>query len=170
MDEQVKVCPECGAEFFASMATECNKCEAELVDPEMMGRPSTRQAPSADPALVCIEEGSYDRANEVAWGLRSAGFDAKVLRAPANSCKGGFGVFVDKESARDAALKIEELWKKSHPEIEEAEELMRKGLCPACGTLLMGSSEECPDCGLFVGVREDDCSGDGGCGSSGCGH
>src|SRR3990172_8264529 len=70
MDEQVKVCPECGAEFFASMATECNKCEAELVDPEMMGRPSTRQATSADPALVCIEEGSYDRANEVAQGNR----------------------------------------------------------------------------------------------------
>ena len=169
MDEQVKVCPECGAEFFAHIM-ECNRCEAELVSPETVGRPSKMQSPSADPSLVCIDEGSYDRSNEVAWGLRSAGFDAKVLRTPANSCKGGFGVFVDRECAREAAQKIEELWKQSHPEIEEAEERMRKGLCPACSALLLGSSEECPDCGLFVGVREDDCSGDGGCGSSGCGH
>ncbi|HBG46708.1 MAG TPA: hypothetical protein DDW94_06915 [Deltaproteobacteria bacterium] len=167
MDDETKVCPECGAEFFAHVNV-CNRCDTELVSPEEMRGPSPRPATPGNEGLVCLEEGTYDRANELAWALRSDGFEVTVLRAPASSCKGGFGVFVDREVAVDAAARVDELWKRSNPEIADAEERLKKGLCPACGAALMGSSEECPDCGLFVGVADDDCSGDGSCGS--CGH
>jgi hypothetical protein len=166
MDEQVKVCPECGAEFFAHVI-ECNRCEAELVSPEEArgGAPKKKHA-APDDGLACVEDGTYERANEVAWMLRSSGFDVKVLRTPGgSSCKGSFGVFIDRGAATEAARKIQEAWKRSHPELAASEELIREGKCPACGALLMGSSEECPDCGLFLGVRDGSCDDHGGCGT-----
>lgn len=165
MDEQVKVCPECGAEFFAHVI-ECNRCETELVSPEEARGPAPKKSHDPTEGLACVEEGTYERANEVAWTLRSAGFDVQVLRTPGgSSCKGSFGVFVDRSAASEAVKKIQKAWNQSHPEVAAAEERMRKGMCPACGALLMGSSEECPDCGLFLGVREDDCDDHGGCGT-----
>ncbi|MBZ0220490.1 MAG: hypothetical protein K8I01_08690 [Candidatus Methylomirabilis sp.] len=165
MDEQVKICPECGAEFFAYV-TECNRCESELISPEELRGAAPQKSPAIGEGLACVEEGTYERANEVAWLLRSAGFDVQVLRTPGgSSCKGSFGVFVDRGAAPEAVRKIQELWKKAHPEVAAAEERIKKGMCPACGALLMGSSEECPDCGLFLGEREDECDDHGGCGS-----
>ncbi|CAG0981284.1 hypothetical protein GPROT1_02304 [Gammaproteobacteria bacterium] len=166
-NEQTKICPDCGAEFYAYVK-ECSRCLSELVPAEEIrgtSKPSAPKHPSD--GLVCIEDGSYERANELAWALREKGFDATVLRAPAASCGGGFGVFVEQGIARDAALYRDELLKKLNGGLEEAEAKLRAGICPACGAALMGSSEECPDCGLFVGVS-DDCEGDGSCGS--CGH
>ncbi|WKZ32663.1 MAG: hypothetical protein QY316_12230 [Thermodesulfobacteriota bacterium] len=166
MDEQVKVCPECGAEFFAYV-TECNRCESELVSPEEVRGPSLKKTHVPGEGLACVEDGTYERANEVAWALRSAGFEASVLRVPGgSSCKGSFGVFVERGAASEAMRKIQELWKQANPEIAAAEERIKKGMCPACGALLMGSSEECPDCGLFLGEREGECDDHGGgCGS-----
>lgn len=166
--EQTKICPDCGAEFYAYVK-ECSRCMSELVPAEEI-RGSSKANAKKHPSdgLVCIEDGSYERANELAWQLREKGFDATVLRAPAASCKGGFGVFVDQSIARPAALYRDALVKKLNGGLEEAEAKLRAGICPACGAALMGSSEECPDCGLFVGSTGDDCEGDGSCG--GCGH
>ena len=166
--EQTRVCPDCGAEYFAHVR-ECNRCMVDLVPASEMrgGAPSTAKKHPSD-GLVCIEDGTYERANELAWQLREKGFDATVLRAPAASCGGGFGVFVEQSIARDAALYRDALLKKANSGLEEAEEKLRQGICPACGAALMGSSEECPDCGLFVGAT-DDCEGDGSCGG-GCSH
>lgn len=168
MDEQnedTKMCPDCGAEYFAYVK-ECSRCMVELVaSSEITGGAPRKKHPSE--GLVCIEDGSYERANELAWQLREKGFDATVLRAPYASCGGGFGVFVEQDIARDAARYRDELIKQATAGLDEAEAKLKAGLCPACGAALMGSSEECPDCGLFVGAKED-CEGDGSCG--GCGH
>lgn len=165
--EDTKVCPDCGAEYF-SYVKECNRCAVELVSSSLMrgGEPAPRHKHPSE-GLVCIEEGSYERANELAWQLREKGFDATVLRAPAGSCGGGFGVYVEQAIARDAAGYRNHLINQLNAGLDEAEEKLRQGICPACGAALMGSSEECPDCGLFIGVKED-CEGDGSCG--GCGH
>lgn len=170
MDEQTedtKVCPDCGAEYFAHVI-ECNRCMVDLVPSSEMrgGAPSDAKKHPSD-GLVCIEDSSYERANELAWALREKGFDATVLRAPAASCGGGFGVFVEQSIAKDAALYRDSLLRKANAGLDEAEAKLRKGVCPACDAPLMGSSEECPDCGLFIGATED-CEGDGSCG--GCGH
>lgn len=166
-NEQTKICPDCGAEYFAYVK-ECNRCLSELVPAEEMRGPAPSNAKRhPSDGLVCIEDGSYERANELAWQLREKGFDATVLRAPAASCGGGFGVYVEQGIAREAALYRDELARKLNGGLEEAEAKLRAGICPACGAALMGSSEECPDCGLFVGAS-DGCEGDGSCG--GCGH
>lgn len=167
--EQTKVCPDCGAEYFAYVK-ECNRCSVELVAPEALtggaAAPRKKQHPSE--GLVCIDEGSYEQANDLAWQLREKGLDVTVLRSPAGSCGGGFGVFVEQSIAKEAARQRDELLKKLNTGLDEAEAKLRKGICPACNALLMGSSEECPDCGLFVGASGDDCGGDGSCGS--CDH
>lgn len=163
--EQTKVCPDCGAEFFAYVK-ECSRCMVELVPAsEITGGAPRKKHPSE--GLVCIAEGSYESANDLAWQLREKGFEVTVLRSPAGSCGGGFGIFVDQAIAKDAVRYRDELSRKMSAGLDEAEEKLRQGLCPACGAKLMGSSEECPDCGLFVGST-DDCEGDGSCG--GCGH
>lgn len=171
MDEQTeetKVCPDCGAEYFAHVR-ECGRCMVDLIPSSEArgGAPAKKKHPSD--GLVCVEDGTYERANELAGQLREKGFDATVLRAPAASCGGGFGVFVDQGIARDAALYRDALLKKANSGLEEAEAKLRMGICPACGAALMGSSEECPDCGLFVGSTDENCEGDGSCGG-GCSH
>jgi len=166
--EQTKVCPDCGAEYFAYVK-ECNRCSVALVSPEEMmgGAPMPPKKKHPAEGLICVEEGSYERANELAWQLREKGFEVTVLRAPAGSCGGGFGVYAEQAIARDVARYRDELLRNLNAGLDEAEAKLRQGICPACGAALMGSSEECPDCGLFVGVK-DDCEGDGSCG--GCGH
>lgn len=161
MDDQTKICPECNAEYYAHI-TECRSCEVPLIFPH---EKVDSRVPKGEGALICIEEGTYERITELVQALQKEGFDAKVLRAPSNSCGGGeYGAFVAQNIAREAAKKADELWQKMFPELIDAEEKLKQGLCPACGASLMGSSDECPDCGLFVG-DPDNCGGDGSCGS-----
>src|SRR3972149_9411862 len=128
MDEQTeetKVCPDCGAEYFAHVR-ECSRCMVDLIPSSEMrgGAPAKKKHPSD--GLVCIEDGTYERANELAWQLREKGFDATVLRAPAASCGGGFGVFVEQSIARDAALCRDALLKRLHGGRGDAGEKLRQ--------------------------------------------
>ncbi|MFQ5737095.1 MAG: hypothetical protein ACE5GY_09590 [Thermodesulfobacteriota bacterium] len=167
MNEQVKICPACSAEYYAHI-TECRSCEMALVTPEEFSR--ARAPQQGEGALVCIEEGDYERITGLVHALGSLGIEAQVLKAPGGGCGGGFGIFVHQSIARTAVQKVEELWHKLYPEIKEAEARMESGLCPACGSKFHPSDVECPDCGLFLGG--DGGGGHGGCspgGHSGCG-
>lgn len=166
MSEEVKICPECGAEYFAHVS-ECRACEVPLISPG--DNISKRPAVSPGGELVCIEEGDYDRVTELARGLNRSGVECKVLniaRGGGSSCSGGgFGIFVQQSIAREAVKTVEDLWQKLHPELRQTEERLDAGLCPACGSGLNGSMNECPDCGLYLGGGGDNC---GGCGPSHC--
>jgi ribosomal protein L40E len=148
MDEDVLICPECGAEYYAHVKT-CKGCGVALVRPGRAG-----EAPSASGSLVCIEAGGYDRVSDMARSLKGAGFECGVLKTGGkSSCATGgeYGLFVDSAVASKAAMAIEDLWLKLHPEMKQTESRLLDGLCPACGARLQGAPSECPDCGLNLG-------------------
>ncbi|MBI5644005.1 MAG: hypothetical protein HY954_11095 [Deltaproteobacteria bacterium] len=160
--DDIKVCPECNAEYYAHVRM-CRSCDVDLVTPEERQR--LKAVPKAEGALVCIEEGDYDKITHLASALEREGLETHVLKAQKGGCGGGdFGLFVAQSIARMAAGKIDEIWNKMHPELKEAEARLEAGLCPACGAKMPDRFGECPDCGLNLGGGCDD----GGCNSGGC--
>ncbi|MBI5587184.1 MAG: hypothetical protein HY889_02320 [Deltaproteobacteria bacterium] len=156
MSEETKICPECGAEFFPHVVN-CSSCEVALIRPG-----EKKELPRAEGALVCIDEGTYERATELAMELKRAGVECEVLNiSKGKSCSSGavFGLFVHQSVARQVVGMIDGIMKKFYPELLEADARLEAGLCPACGAAANGAPE-CPDCGLNLG---------GGHGANGCG-
>ena len=168
MDEDIKICPECGAEYFPHI-TECVGCEVPLIRP---GEEAKRDMPEPQGSLVCIEEGDIDRVTDLVRGLKSAGIEYEIMKMGAGkacSSSGGFGIFVDSALAGAAVRVIDEFLQRTYPELKDAQDRMDAGLCPACGADLRGSiSGECPDCGLNLGKGTPGNDTCGGCGPS-CG-
>lgn len=156
MSEDTRICPECGAEYFAHIMN-CSTCEVPLIRPG-----EKKEMPKAEGDLVCIDEGTYERVGELARELKKTGVECEVLNmSKGKSCSssGGFGLFVPRSIARQTVSMIEELMLKLHPELVEVDARLEAGLCPACGSPANGEPE-CPDCGLNLG---------GGHGADGCG-
>ncbi len=163
MEEDVKVCPECDGEYYAHI-TECRGCGVPLVFP---GEAAAKKITANDDSpLVCIEEGSQERLNELSGALLAVGIEPKILRADAGgSCGGGgVGLYVPQSVARDATSALDDYWLNKHPELKEMEERMSQGICPACGAKLAisttaGVVKNCHDCGLNFtpGHGDDDC-------------
>jgi predicted amidophosphoribosyltransferase len=150
MDDNVKLCPECEAEFFAHIA-ECNRCEVPLVSPEELRKGPLKKA---EGELVVIMQGSLERMKEIAYGLKGKDIQSKILNAGEGgaSCGGGnYGLFVDQSIGREAVEAAGEIYSKLYPEIEELEESYRKGECPACGANVKNAPGVCSDCGLNLG-------------------
>ncbi len=159
MSEDTRVCPECGAEYFAHIVS-CATCEVQLVR-----HGEKKELPKPEGELVCVDEGTYERATELARELKKTGIECEVLNmSKGKSCSssGGFGLFVPLSIARHTVGKIEELMRRLHPELAEADSRQEAGLCPACGAPAKGAAE-CPDCGLNLSG-----GGHGGCGDE-CG-
>lgn len=155
MHEDVKLCPECGAEYFAHV-NECRGCGVELKHPEEIEKQGFVPESNPDAQLVCIDMGSYHKEAELAGVLKGLGVEeAQVLKAGSGGgCSSdGYGLFVPQDVAEKSARAVEEYWLKLHPEIKEAEDQMAEGRCPACGAEC-GSYTECPECGLFLGSSD----------------
>lgn len=156
MIEETRICPQCGAEFFAHIVS-CSTCDVPLIRPG-----EKKEVPRGEGALVCVDEGDYDRVNEFARELKKAGIEYQVLnigKGKSCSSSGGFGLFVHQSIAREVVGMLEDLMLRLYPELLEAEARLGQGLCPACGAPANGAAE-CPDCGLNLG---------GGHGADGCG-
>ncbi len=170
MDEGIKVCPGCDAEFFAHVE-ECNKCGIPLVFPgqEAEARQAAKNAETNEGSLVLMDSGERDRVKWLAGELKKAGFIANVFNmSEGASCSDVFGLFVEEVHAPGVSKKLEELLHKTHPELKEMEERISSGKCPACGADTSHAVSHCPDCGLNIG------GGGGGydpsCGPGGCAH
>ncbi|GMR05118.1 MAG: hypothetical protein BMS9Abin23_1055 [Thermodesulfobacteriota bacterium] len=162
MDEDVKVCPGCDAEFFAHVE-ECNKCAIPLVFPGEETQVAQTDANDGS-TLVLMESGEAVRLKWLGGELKKAGIISSVLNmGDGPSCSDGFGLFVEEVHAPAAAKKMEEILHKKHPELKEMEENMSSGKCPACGTDSSYSVTVCTGCGLNLS------GGDPTCGTGGCG-
>lgn len=155
MDAQVKLCPECGAEYYAHI-TECGNCEVALVFPEEIekGTAPTPKA-KAEGDLVPIMQGELQKMKEIAYGLKAMKIECQILNAGGvgSSCSsgGGYAIFVHQTIARDAAKAADEVYRNLHPELDELDERYRQGQCPACGADARNAPGICPDCGLNLG-------------------
>ncbi len=153
MDAQVKLCPECGAEYFAHI-TECGNCEVALVFPEELKKGSAPK-PRGEGDLVPIMQGELQRMKEIAHGLKAKEIECQVLNAGGggSSCSSGSGyaVFVHQATVREAVKAADEVYRKLHPELDEMDERYRQGQCPACGADARNAPGVCPDCGLNLG-------------------
>ncbi len=169
MDDPVKVCPRCGAEYFAHVAS-CNACGVALVFPEDL--PKAPLPVDDEEELVCVEEGNLDMLADSLAAIRKAGLEGSILKAgKAGSCSGGpgYGLFVGRSIAGFAVKIIEENTERLYPGMKEAEERMGAGLCPACGADVSNGQAECPDCGLNLSGGGDGCGQDPSCGGHSCG-
>ena len=150
MDDDVKLCPECEAEFFAHI-TECNRCEVPLVSPEELRKGPVRKA---EGELVMVMQGSLDSMKEIAYGLKTREIKSTILNIgeTGKSCSGGdYGLFVHQSIAREAVEAAGKIHNKLYPEIAELEESYRKGEGPACGADVRNAPGVCNDCGLHLG-------------------
>ena len=142
-----KVCPDCGEEYRPEIER-CADCGAALVMAEEAGGaeaslPDAMEAATGvGPAARALTRA--DRAIELrpaADLLAAAGVPFAIKNGPQ-----GFELLVDPErmeAAAEAAASVLGL--------EAAAELER---CPACETPLPAQAEECPECGLGLGVGE----------------
>ena len=157
---QVKRCPSCGGEFFASV-TECADCEVPLVSPEEYGRGKRSAAGSLDPAAgtVVVREGQKEWIEELAEVLRSSGVACRIGLAPGCSpggCGTTYRILVMEEDYRTALAVVETYYRDMYPELAEAQAGMSEGACPACGHKAGMDAPVCPECGLVLVMEEKD--------------
>ena len=173
MTDDVKLCPECNAEYYAYIES-CAECEVTLVRPgeaaPETSKPYFDEAGLSGAPTVSIAEGEIEKMHQVAEACEAVGIPFEIAKhEETDDCasKGcgpqRYGVFVPEQVAEGAKQALG-AYLQQDSETSEARERMSKGLCPACGALTMSESEECSDCGLnLVGPAE------GGPGGGGCG-
>lgn len=169
MADDVKICPECGAEFFAH-ATTCNKCDVALILPGQEPPKRRFSQSDGDGELIAIMTGPSDRLREFSTELEFIGIENKVLNTGDASCSTdkNYSLFVPASLAASSLQAIEDFKIRIYPELRQADERFLNGQCPACGADVKDNPDECPDCGLNLrGTGGGECSDDG-CGS--CGH
>jgi hypothetical protein len=168
MSTDVKICPECDAEFFAHIS-ECNGCHVALVSPCAPDLPEATTIPEPEDfeltednlRIISIEQGDIAKIDELHRALKARNIPSQVIVAK-QSCNGGFILQVPEYNVKNAFAAIDDYWQKVHPELKEAATREDSGQCPACGFELNSSPESCPDCGLSLGggteSDNNDCS------------
>ncbi len=157
---QVKRCPSCGGEFFASV-TECADCEVPLVLPEEYGRRKISAAGSLDPAAgtVAVREGQKEWIEELADVLNGSGIACRMALAPGctpGGCGTTYRLLVMEEDYQAAVAVVETYYRDMYPELAEAQAGMSEGACPACGHKAGMEATICPECGLVLVIEEED--------------
>ncbi|MBF8276191.1 MAG: hypothetical protein HW390_1264 [Candidatus Brocadiaceae bacterium] len=155
---KIKLCPKCGSEYYAHIAT-CADCGVPLKTPEEIekernNKPAVPVQP--DDEWVPIREGGKEIVMELSRLLASNSFSAKIGLAPGCStgkCGGKYLLLTTKSEAHAAHDFIEEYYTQKHPEIKTSQEWALQGKCPACGYAVSPDAKECPDCGLSLMVE-----------------
>jgi len=170
VEELVKICPACGAEYLPHIE-KCADCGTTLVLPG--GQPAAPSAPEPGPGqvqaenLVCIRVADLDWARRLGARLERAGID-HLLEAQetegARCCHGAgrFRVMVRRDDARAASAVDAEQLQADVPEMAGAPSSAGDAdCCPACGDPVPDRAAECPACGLVLAFEVPAC---GGCG------
>jgi hypothetical protein len=162
----IKICPQCSAEYFAH-AELCSSCEVPLVAPGEAPA-AVQHAHDHDNEETGIEwpEGPSDVLMEAPLEiLEEMGTVLNENRMPyeifqkvdenevedTKSCKAKapeYAIVVPKVNMEESIRITEEHWYKLHPEQVESDKRTGLNQCPACAADLNGSPKECPDCGL----------------------
>jgi uncharacterized OB-fold protein len=155
---QIKLCPECGAEYFASI-TECADCEVVLMTLEQIKHAGLVETSLSDASAseVIIREGEKEWIQELHHVLLDSGISCRISLpdCTAEACGTTHHLLASEEDAAAATVRIENYYREIHPEISASETLAAEGKCPACGHHAGHDAKECPDCGLILLVEEE---------------
>jgi hypothetical protein len=176
MFEQVKVCPECEAEFFAHIE-ECNGCAVKLITPEELKHIQASDDLAVAEGqgtrdefgeMVCVDKGTPNRVTELKAMLAKKGIECEITAEDngSPSCKGSTRLLLlAPKTAEDVSIRlIDDHWQRLHPELLDSGRLASVDNCPACGHNTGGASE-CQDCGLTLRIEPDEPEDDDNCGS-----
>jgi hypothetical protein len=152
------VCPVCLCEFREGF-THCNTCDVELVDhleKEMeLSEENIREALEGK-ELVLVTRGELEVVKETRDLLSSRRIASIVVDDEEAKLPPGAPprvmLAVNKDDVEAAARVLGDKFQQMVA--EEGQELaaeLNYDSCPACGTKIPDKTEECPECGLFVG-------------------
>lgn len=154
----IKICPDCGTEYFPHIQT-CADCGTVLLLPEenrklKEERKQCKENPLDDP--VVIREGNLEWLNEL-YNVLIDGSIPCVINV--DRCKKGcsshpYQLLVSGSDAAKANDLIEEHFMKLYPEMRASKDMRDRGGCPACGSPVNSNTVECPDCGLRLLIIE----------------
>jgi len=156
---QIKICPDCSAEYFAHIEN-CADCGTVLLLPEENRKMQEERRRCKEKSFenpVAVREGSLKWMDELYTVLINAGIPC-VVNVDAGCNKGCCGdtcrLLVSAQDAEKANERIEEYFSEIHPEIKASREMMSQGKCPACSSPVTSDAVECPDCGLTLIIVE----------------
>ncbi|NIO19858.1 MAG: hypothetical protein GTN76_03745 [Candidatus Aenigmarchaeota archaeon] len=156
---QIKICPDCGTEYFSHIEN-CADCGAFLLLPEENRRLQEERKHCREKILenpVVIREGDLNWIDELYNVLIDSSIPC-VVQTDTGCKKGCSGhpcrLLVSVSDAEKANELIEEHYMNIHPEIRASKEMIRDGKCPACGSPVGPDTVECPDCGLTLLIIE----------------
>ncbi len=153
--ENIKLCPQCGSEYYAHIST-CADCGVPLKLPEEIEAEREKKPDVAAPPhdeWVAIREEGPEVIRELSDLLTRSGISWRVVLAPGcgtGKCGCRYILLTAKNHARAAHDCIEEFHTQQYPEIKTAQEWEAQGKCPACGYSVGPDAKECPDCGLAL--------------------
>ncbi|UCG79113.1 MAG: hypothetical protein JSV21_04600 [Nitrospirota bacterium] len=155
----VKLCPDCGAEYFAHIY-QCADCGAVLLTPEENKAAQDEKQRRREQAVqdaVAIRQGDIKWMGELYNALIDAGISCTVVSDDGcnKGCCDTCYLVVSREDAEKANESVEEYLRKVHPELQESHDLTSLGKCPACGSSVGSSDVECSDCGLTLMIVEE---------------
>ncbi|MCF6158082.1 MAG: hypothetical protein E3K32_05820 [wastewater metagenome] len=157
--EKIKLCPECGSEYYAYILT-CADCSVPLVMPEEIEKEKNKKPDIAMPLneeWVTIREEGIEGVRELSDLLTRNDIFCKIVLAPGCStgkCGCRYLLLALKENAQIAHDCIEEFHTQKYPEIKASQEWESQGRCPACGFSVNPDMKECPDCGLLLIIEK----------------
>ena len=156
---QIKICPDCNAEFFHHVQN-CTDCGAALLLPEENRKLQEEREQCREKMIenaVPVKEGDLDWIDELYNMLLDSSVPC-VIHSNTGCNKGCSGhpyaLLVSEKDAEKANDLIEKHYAKVHPEIEASNEMASQGKCPACGSPVGPNDPECRDCGLTLMITE----------------
>ena len=156
----VKLCPECGSEYFAHVI-DCAECKVTLVTSVEIERERAEEerfAGEVGKDAVAVIEGRVPLLKELRKALLGKGITSFINLSPGckpGGCNSTSLLFVARKSAEAAVSCIKKHQGEELSESMDCEEEMDDENCPACGFEAGAKTKECPDCGLALVFDEE---------------
>lgn len=156
-----KLCPVCQTEYLYHIL-KCTDCGADLLLPQEHRKAQEdkkRLGQKAAENRAVVREGDLDWMSELRAVLVDAGIPCMLhsgLNCKKGCCGDNFQLLVSSDDLESAQLRIEEYFMAINPELCTANELIKEGKCPACGSPVDTDERECPDCGLSLLIIEEE--------------
>lgn len=158
-------CPECRSEFREEI-TFCQSCEVDLVGAleteDLFTSIQTMEGTLAEAELVPVVMGNPAELRRLQEGLYRERLPSVLANAGEGAYTPGTAAALYLMAQEEDLQKIGEYIKRANQEslhregVVEEVSLGQITACPACGSEAPGEAAECPECGLMLGVSEDD--------------